>query len=456
MYPILRKNSNTPLYHQLYEYIKTEILLGKVNKDYQLPSKRTMSTDLDVSVNTITRAYEMLLDEGYIYSKERSGYFTSDILYLKKSTEEVKLEKQKIKNYKWNFSINQVDIDHFPYSTYRRIGNEVLGYQFVKYFQKDQPFGMDKLKLQIKEYLRSNRGIDCNIDNILIGPGIINLLETIVYILPKDTVFAIENPGYIKFVNLLDRMDRKYRSINLDDKGMKVPVDPCDVAFVSPSHQFPTGVIMPVDRRSKLLSWADERDRYIIENDYDSEFKYYGSPISTLKSLDRSDRVIYLGNFSKSLSPSIRISYTVLPDRLLKVLQNIKSKFSVEVGLLDQLIVAQFMEDGYFLRHLNRMRRIYDEKRQLLISEIQKSSIDYIDNGAGINLILDLGEDIDENSLVDYIKSNGVAVAGMSNYYHKGSPTGCKLLLGYGSLSQEDIPKAWNDLLNLIQEFKDS
>lgn len=456
--PRIFKNSDIPLYQQIYEYIKEEIRLGNLKKEESLPSKRNLARHLDLSVNTITKAYEILVDEGYLYSLERKGYFVSNIknlatLQIEEKTEKISKKEEKV--YKYNFRINEVDNDYFPKYTWRKLVSDII-YKEDWLNLKDSQ-GLYNLRYDITNYLRQSRDVRTNPENIIISSGTEYLLQMLLSILPKDSVFAVENPGYRALNQLFKTNNIDFIPINIDKSGLSsrdLENSRANIVLITPSHQFPTGVIMPINRRLQILSWADKNDRnYVIEDDYDSEFKYYGRPIPALKSLDRLDNVIYIGSFSKSLSPHLRISYMVLPDELIKIYHKKMPFMTCPVPNLSQLTLAKFMEDGYFERHLNKMRNIYDEKRNYIVELLKDyENFKLIDSKAGFHFILEIDTDKSERELVKLAREKDIYIQGLEEYYtSKLDYKKPRLIIGFGSIPKSDLESG---LKILIEAWK--
>lgn len=458
--PNLDENLKMPLYIQLYNYIKNEIKNKNLKYKDMLPSKRNLSSHLDISINTITKSYEILVDEGYIYSLERVGYFVSDIdnlIDVENSKNKIVLKEEKT-YYKYNFKINNIDYENFPKYTFRKLSSEIINNNDNWLIKRD-PQGLKELRDNIKNYLRQSRGVNTKSENIIISSGTEYLLQILLYILPKDTVYALENPGYKRLYDLFNINNVNYNLINIDSSGFKFSElinTKSNAILITPSHQFPTGNIMPISRRINLLNWANEnKNNYIIEDDYDSEFKYYGKPIPALKSLDNLDKVIYIGNFSKSVSASLRLSYMVLPNSLLEKFYSVMPFINCPVSSLIQLTMAKFIEDGYFERHVNRMRNIYKKKRNLAISQFKnEKNFKVIDKKAGLHFIVEINKDISEREIEKALKIENIYLEGLSKYYIKDNTYKFpKIIIGFGNLSEDEIVKGISVIIKTINNM---
>ncbi|MDU2376466.1 PLP-dependent aminotransferase family protein, partial [Anaerococcus vaginalis] len=309
-------NDKKYLYEQIYEIIKNKIINGEIKEDEKLPSIRNLSKDINVSINTIKKVYYKLEEEGYIYAKDKSGFYCrkiDDLIILnKKELKNNKIDDEKIK---YDFSISGVDYDNFPYKVMQKYMKEAIDKDDIKILDKGSYKGYEPLRKAIKTYLKNSRNINTNSRNIIISSSTEHLFSMIKKLLTDQTLFAFENPGYA-FGNKFYTYDLKNPiPLDLDDEGVKIDKlrDLNALClFVTPFHQFPMGTVMSIQRRIELLNWASlSKDRYIIEDDYDSEFKFKGYPIESLKAMDKNSDVIYFGSFSKLIAPSMKISYMV-------------------------------------------------------------------------------------------------------------------------------------------------
>lgn len=445
--------SNKPLYLQLYEHIKKEIINGNFKNNSKLPSKRCLAACLQCSQNTVQAAYSQLLAEGYIISRQRSGYYICEldgILNIKKEYEQSAVKHNEENKYNYEFSHDGVDFDSFPFSVWRKILKEVINEYDIGLLKTGNPQGDENLRISIADYLHNSRGVNCAPEQIIVSSGTEFLLQLLIQLFDADYVYAIENPGYQKLNMIFKSSRAEYRAISLDKNGI-IPDElinsKADVVCVTPSHQFPTGTIMPVNRRVALLNWASQDPRrYIIEDDYDSEFKYIGRPIPSLQGLDASGKVIYIGSFSKSLTPSIRISYLVLPRHLIDAYYEKLSFYICPVPVAEQKALDVFFNDGHFERHLNRMRNIYKTKREALVSAVNNFMPDVKIEGAnaGLHIVLKVCNKMNEEQLVTSAKNSGIKVFGLSQYYFNFTPQNStpSVLLGFATLKSDEIVKA--------------
>ena len=456
--------STIPLYEQIYEYIKTDIRNGKISCGEKLPSTRALAKYLEISRSTVELAYEQLLAEGYVEAEACRGFFVTQIeeLYQWENAKETVAQKiiKEENVYKYDFSPRGVDLQSFPYSVWRKLSKEILSNDKSDLFQLGDSQGEYELRETICRYLYQARGVNCEPEQIVIGAGNEYLLMLLSTVLGKNRKIAFENPTYRQAYRLFENLSYDTCVVEMDRKGMcvdKLRKSGAEIAYVMPSHQYPLGIVMPIKRRMELLKWAaEEEERYIIEDDYDSEFRYKGKPIPALQGFDREDKVIYIGTFSRSIAPSIRISYLVLPKNLLKA-YNEKSRFlSSTVSRVDQLIIQQFIERGYYERHLNKMRALYKSRHDIMVNEL-KPLLKYCSisgENAGVHLLLTFIEGKEEKVLTQKAKEQGIKVYGLSAYdIKKKEKEQAVILLGYANMSEEKIIQAIQTLTNAWKEY---
>ena len=453
----LQTNSKTPLYEQIYRYIKGEIREGRIASGEKLPSTRALSRHLEVSRSTVEMAYEQLLSEGYIEARACRGYYAArlDGLYQLTEPDTVKKEKKNSdgKKYEFDFTPYGVDLKSFPYNIWRRLTRECLIDDSAALFRLGDPRGEYGLRNAICSYLHQARGVNCSPEQIVVGAGSDYLLMLLAAIMGQGHRVALENPTYRQAYRLFRNLSYEVCTVDTDDKGMEMDEldrTGADIAFVMPSHQYPLGIVMPLRRRMELLKWAnEENNRYIIEDDYDSEFRYKGKPIPALQGYDACGKVIYVGTFSKSIAPSIRMSYMVLPEPLLQRYEERCSFISSTVSKVDQIILQKFIEEGYFERHLNKTRALYKNRHDVLLSCLKEIDADFTVSGenAGVHLLLHFHNGKTEEEMIRSAAEKNVKVYGLSGYYveqdkeHKPQKDAV-ILLGYANMGEESIRRA--------------
>lgn len=455
--PVLDYSDGTPIYVQLYKYIKNEIQIGTIKPGAKLPSKRKLADYLGVSQNTVKTAYEQLCAEGYAEGKPRVGMFVKNfeenLLYELPNPDKPNKSSDFSDTsddfkYSIDFESGNVDPDNFPYSVWRKLESQCLYSDQGNLLLVGDPQGEACLRSEISRYLFQSRNVRCTPEQIVIGAGIQYLMILLCMLLGKDYPYAIENPGYDKVRNVFKDQGANIFPISINENGICIDdlrKSPARVVYVTPSHQFPCGMIMPVSLRLELLKWCEEKDGYIIEDDYDSEFRYKGKPIPSLQGLDSSGSVIYIGTFSKSLIPSIRISYMVLPKKLTKKYHKHFSTYNQTASRLHQITLYKFMKKGYFSRHINKMRTLYRRKHAVLISSIDKylkKEVEIIGENSGLHILLKVKNGMTEKELLESARNVKIKVYPTSVHYTKGTYAGFPtIILGFGGLTEAQIEK---------------
>lgn len=453
------------LYEYLYKCIKDDIISGKIKTGEKLPSKRNMAKNHDISVITVENAYAQLLVEGYIYAVEKKGYYANEITNqfmtleneTEKKTETVKEEEKKT----WlvDFNSNYVLYDNFPFATWSKIMRQALLDEENSFLTAPSRNGIWELRSAIAKHLQEFRGMSVSPKQIIVGAGTEYLYGLIVQLLGRNSIIATENPGYQKISMVYESNGVATRHLSMDEQGISIKEleeSDANVVHISPNHHFPTGKVMPAARRHQLLEWASKGERYIIEDDYDSEFRFSGRPIPTVASIDKRQRVIYMNTFSKTLAPSIRIAYMVLPKRLLKIYMDKMSFYSSTVSSFEQYTLAGFISGGYYERHINRMRNYYKENRNKIISTIKESPIynqvSIEEDNAGLHFILGIKKEIDDEKFKKYLQKNDVNISCLTDYCYEsddieknrefGKKFKHKFIINYSEVSEDKMVKA--------------
>ena len=452
------------LYVQIYEQLKEMIKKGTYKANQKLPSKRKLSVLLKVSPLTVDRSYQQLIAEGYVYSIEKSGYFVAEQVEMQiidsNKFKDIEMKEEKKTEYLYQFKTNIVDTSIFPNATWAKLAREVLSENHHEMLNESHPKGMRLLRVEIAKFLELYRGMKVDLEQIIIGSGSTSLISMIVEMLGRDQKYAIEDPSYQKIYQLFKSNDVDLSPIQLDLFGIEMKSlkkSLASIVHITPSHQFPTGIVMPIQRRTELLNWASESEnRYIIEDDYDSEFRYLGKPIPALQSLDQNDRIIYMNTFTKTLAPSFRMSYMVLPKKLLPIYSKIQSYHSCTVPNFEQYIMYKFMKGGYFERHINRMKNLYKQKIEMIIescSHYKDIEIKGID--AGLHCLLVIHQNIDEKEFLVKMNEKQIFIKGLHEYYVNeetlDKPT---LVLGYSGIPLGKLKESLDFLLKAIFENK--
>ena len=423
--PILDSSGSRPLYEQLYRYIRDEIEAGRLAAGERLPSKRALAAHLKISVVTVEGAYGQLQAEGYLRSEPKRGFFVQAVQEEHRPPAPALRPEEPARPRPapdYDFSTSGVDVSLFPTSTWARLMRQVLSGRADALLSSPHPQGAPELRRAIAGHLYRFRGIRADPRQIVVGAGSETLLGFLVQLLGREGGYGVEDPGYAKPHRIFTSCGAVVRPIPLDGQGLRVDVlgeRAVRVVHVTPSHHYPLGIVMPVARRQALLRWAAaDPGRYIIEDDYDSEFRFSGRPIPALQSLDGGERVIYLNTFAKSLAPSLRMSYMVLPPHLLEKWRRDFWFYSSTVPAFGQYALAAFMEGGHFERHLNRSRTRYKARREALLAAARETGLtqsgSFAGGDAGLHLLLWMDRRWTEGELVDRAAAAGVRVTPLS------------------------------------------
>ena len=436
----------SPKYKQIYERFKVLIEQEDLQENEQLPSIRQLAESLQVSRNTTLMAYEQLVAEGYIRGEGRKGYFVNElepILVQRPFIVHNKKHKETVTPVKIDFKAGAVDQTHFPLKTWRRISNQVL--TLPESFQYGEPFGELRLRKQIAAYLFQSRGVKTEPSAIVIGSSTQQLLIHLGKILKDEgESIIIEDPGYDGAKEAFRFHRYTLETLPIYETGAdfsQLKKLKSKLIYVTPSHQSPLGVSMSIQQRQMLIHWANNINGLIIEDDYDSEFRYTQQPFPALASID-STRVIYLGNFSKSFLPGIRLSYMVLPQSVVNHYKKQFLQFESTASLFSQLAMAKFMEEGEWNRHIKRMRLVYKRKMQGLVLELKnyfKDSISIIGEQSGLYVLVKVHLNRSEEWLIERAAMHGVRVYPTSIYFIENHPAEAMIKLGFSNLTCEEI-----------------
>ena len=451
------------LYHHLYQCIKNDIVAGTLEPGYKLPSKRTFAKNLGVSNITVENAYAQLQSEGYIYSIPKKGFFVTKLSDITPS--QLALQPQNHSDYSFitsqqlyqaDFVSNQTVPDNFPFSVWAKLIRETISERQKELMQTSPSGGILELRAAICEYLKDFRNMQVAPEQIIIGAGTEYLYGLLIQLLGHDKIYAIENPGYQKIAKIYKNNCISFHPIPVLADGIDLDALEAvcaDVAHISPSHHFPTGIVTPISKRYELLAWASRKEsRYIIEDDYDSEFRLSGKPIPTMQSIDASEKVIYMNTFTKSLSSTIRISYMVLPHHLLNAFYQKLGFYSCTVSNFEQYTLARFLSENYFEKHINRMRTYYRGIRDALLTAIKKSPLSSLCNiseeDAGLHFLMQVTTNQSDDELISHAKNCGLRISCLSQYYYDESlpiPEHI-LVLNYSNLTIDTV----NDAVTLL------
>jgi len=454
IFPIIDETSKKPFYQQLYEYIKYAIMSGDITKDEKLPSLRTLAKSTGLSITTIEQAYNQLLVEGYIYSKAQSGYYVDEVFSHLNKTVPVSTDSSALQLSLPNIKLPvetpsfHYDPNCFDFNKWKKCINKIINEYPDALFYESDPQGELSLRTEIAKYLYMSRGVSCSPDQIVIGAGtqqITNHLSTILRKLQIEHI-ALEDPCYMPVRNILRDRGFAITHVDVSSDGIvieKLPANIKAAVYVTPSNHMFTGSVMPIGRRYELLNWAADNNSYIIEDDYDSELRYFGKPIPALKSLDHNDRVIYLGSFSSTLFAAVKISYMVLPASMSQVFADMVSDYSQTCSKLEQLTLAMFMEQGLYQTHIKKLRKLYSQKLNLMIDAFEpyKDFITVKNTSSGMNLMLEISTDKSSQQLKKDAESLGIQSVIISDNGVLG--------LYYNQIPLQDINTIVHDLITV-------
>lgn len=453
----------TPMYEYLYNCIKDDILSGKIKADEKLPSKREMASNHGISIITVQNAYDQLVVEGYIYAVEKKGYFASEVEanFTEPSPKNMPTHKKKeAPKPLVDFSSNHIMYDSFPFNTWSKIMRRTIADSEQDFLASPNHAGVEDLRVAIANHLADFRGMQVNPDNIVVGAGMEYLYGLIVQLLGKNHMIAIEDPGHKKVGSVYESNGVKCIPIPVKEDGIDLETlkeTKAKVVHLSPSHHFPTGCVMPINNRTKLLELINKNHGYVIEDDYDSEFRFKGKPLPTLQSLNP-DKVIYLNTFSKTLAPSIRIAYMVLPDVLMKVFDEKLSFYSSTVSSFDQYTLAKFISDGYYSRHINRMRNYYKNYRKVIMDELKNSKLkDRIkirEASSGLHFILEIDLKVDDKEFLQALEKKGIKLKSVSNYcYQKTNRYKHQFIINYSAVEEDKLNEAFEIINKEVNKY---
>lgn len=483
------KNPSKPLYRKIYEEIRKAILSGEFASKMRLPSTRSLAESLGVSRLTVVNAYEQLFAEGYLEGKLGVGTFVASKL----PDELLQISRPKLKNIEKRqspplhlspfgekllarnlestrvqfetkfqpFQNGLTAIDEFPFEIWSRIAakfyknppRSMLGY--------GDPRGFYNLREAVAAHLKSARGVNCTAEQVIITSGAQQALDLTarIFLSEKDT-FLIEEPCYLEARNSFSATGAKGVPVAVDNEGfnlanLKKTGEKAKLVYVTPSHQYPLGVTMTLARRLELIEWARKQNAWIIEDDYNSEFRYAGRPLASLQGLDSSGRVIYVGTFSKTIFPALRIGCLVVPPELVDVFTVARAFNDAHSSVINQAILAQFISEGHFARHVRRMRRLYEERQEILVKEAKNKLAGFIEiekSEAGMHLIGWLANGLDEEKIAAEASKQNIKLSSVSSYYLS-EPPRKGFIFGYTAFDEFQIKEAIAKLAEIFRKI---
>lgn len=461
------RNISTPLTAQVYEQLRSRILSQELAEGDRLPSSRELAGNIGVSRNVVLEAYERLTAEGFIEGRPQAGTFVAAGSSFERMREaEQERGAPPAARHRTGDGGRAIDFraahpaaDYFPRTVWGRLAKEVCLDAPERVFGYTQAEGVPELRGVLSRYLLQARGVRCHPDQIVITTGATQALHLITELLSdlSDPCVAVEDPVTDEMRTIFTYAGSTVLPIPVDEKGiipekLTADVKP-DFVFVIPSHQFPLGGTLPIQRRIQLLEYARQYDCCIVEDDYDSEFTYEGAAVHSMQGLDP-ERVIYVGTFSKILSPALRIGYAVLPERFVADYRRLKWFADRHTSALEQLILARFMEEGYFERHIRRMKKIYRKRREALVSSLRKElpQAAILGQAAGMHLVVEVPGVRFTEALLRRIYAEGVQVYAVEHYAIRKGRHEHQIVMGYGALPIESIQEGVARLRRAIED----
>ena len=491
----LEKRGKLPLYEYLYLCIREDVLNGTLRPGEKLPSKRELARSHDVALITVENAYAQLIIEGYVTAREKSGYFVNPGMAEDKKRSDMagrgETKRDGVRNVetnrdvtvqgeglrggvgrkdaavsltakpgtprgassgKWlvDFTSGELKKDAFPFSVWAKLMRRVMNDREEAFLTKPENRGVPELREAIREYLKKAKGLSVLPEQIVVGPGTEYLHHVLLQLLGRSRIVAVEDPGYKKVGQIYEGNGLKCLHVPVDQGGMiveRLKGSNATLVHISPSHHFPTGCVMPIARRRELLSWARESGAYVIEDDYDSEFRFDGRPIPTLVSLD-GDRVIYMNTFTKTLAPSIRIAYAVLPPELTERYGQKLSYYSGAVSSFEQYTLAAFIGEGYYERHVARMRNYYRQQRAKILTALAQSPLakraSVEEHAAGLHFILRISGIKDEGKWLARLEGQGIRLMPVSAFcYERKENYRHRFVIYYSDIDPENLKEAF-------------
>lgn len=461
--PDFNYQSTRPLYLQLYTYIKNAILCGSIMTAEKLPSLRALSKSLGLSLTTIELAYNQLLVEGYITSKPQSGYYVNQITagmptntLLSNGDGDTEFLLSNFTNKDENFYF---DLSCFDFIKWKKCMNKVLTEFPHLLLREGNSKGEAALRYEISKYVYQSRGAICTPEQIVIGAGTQQIMGQLCNILNKMGVkhVAVEEPGYLPVKNIFRDRDFAITPVAVGRDGINISKLPSNIrsaVYVNPSNQFPTGYVMPIGKRYKLLDWANSNNSIIIEDDYDSELRYFGKPVPSLQGLDHNQKVVYLSSFSSTLFPSIKISYMILPPNMAQIFDAIDGDYTQTCSKSEQLTLAIYMEKGLYQTNIKKLRALYSQKLQAAVSSLNKYGTNFIstmNSSSGINMLINVKSEKSSSVLCQEARSLGIHALPITTYTEEPSPSSVTLIFYYNQIPLKDIDGA---IHGLIQKWK--
>ena len=461
------RSAGASLTKQVYEQLRDKILKRELQAGERLPPTRKLAQDLALSRNVIINVYEQLIAEGYLQSREGSGTYVAKDSYLEeyKDYYHYQFKQQNPRPRHQNsedlidFANGIPDLDAFPRKIWAKLLRDNCLDAAERQFDYGASGGILELRRSLSQFLLRTKGIRCHPDQILVLAGASQAIFAVAKLLAEPYhEIILEDPSYLGIQHIFSKLNFSFFPVPVDEKGMQVDAIPegkdASITIVTPSHQFPLGAVLPIQRRIKLIEYARATNCYILENDYDSEFRYSGAPISSLHLLDP-EHVIHVGTFSESLFPSIRMAYMIVPQALLEGCRKLISAFGLIVPTLQQLALNSFIEEGHLERHITRMKKCYQKKRETVIQLLHEAFLDRIrisGDSTGLYIVAEFPEKRFSRQQFEDVEYHGVRVYAVEEHAIQKGRHNSKIIIGYGNLSLEKISVGVKRLKHALDE----
>ncbi|NOT48565.1 MAG: PLP-dependent aminotransferase family protein [Acidobacteria bacterium] len=477
-----------PLYKQIYNSIRDAILDGALESGTRLPASRALAEQLGISRMTVVNAYDQLLGEGYLEGKHGSGTYVASHLpeeflrvQVRKSSAVKTVSRsrrlafsdygKKLARYSERiahhhsasivvpFQHSLVAAEEFPFDLWAKINQKHLRFSSRRLGGYGDAAGFGPLRKAIAHHLRSSRGVRCEDEQVIVTAGTQQAVFLIAnLLLARDDKVWLEDPCHLGTSDVMATVEAKVSHVPVDDEGFNIEKAkrdrrPARMVYVTPSRQFPLGMTMSLQRRLSLLEWANDNEAWVIEDDYDSEFRYSGRPLPALQGLDRADRVLYVGTFSKTVFPGLRIGCLVVPPDLIDVFIAARALNDLHAPITDQMVLADFIVEGHFEHHVRRMRTLYRGRQAVLVDQAAKHLGGFLDVGpsdAGMHLTGWLPKGVDDREVSTRVAEHGLRAAPVSRYTNRKLERG-GLLLGYTAFNEKQINAAVRKLAKIAE-----
>ncbi|MBL5768760.1 MocR-like pyridoxine biosynthesis transcription factor PdxR [Heyndrickxia sporothermodurans] len=459
------RSQKTPLIRQIYKQLRTKILSGELSGGYRLPSTRQLAEELEVSRNVVLEAYDQLLAEGFLEGKQGAGTFVAEGAFLKKTNtipSYMLEENSSMKNKNIiDFRSGIPSLDQFPRKQWGQLAKRVSLETDHSLFGYDSPEGRIELRTVLSDYLLRTRGVECHPDQLVITTGATQAMTLIAKLLisANDKVI-IEDPITHEIQTIFQSYGASLHPIRVDENGMDTnqishEIKPAFI-FVTPSHQFPIGGTLPIQRRIQLIEYARKVDSYIVEDDYDSEFRYEGPSISSLQGLDP-NRTIYIGTFSKILSPALRLGYLILPPALVERGRTLKYFSDLHTPSLEQLTLALFIKEGHLEKHIFRMKKFYRKRRNFLKEQLYNEFGDNVNihgDSTGLHLVAEFEGVHFTDNLLSELHDHGIKLYPVELHTINKGLYSNHLILGFGNLDEVKLAKGVTKLKRVLLKYQ--